>query len=133
MADDSFDSLRLSLMQDALPVGLAMVDRVRRGGARKMVEAFTDSSDPLQELRVEGEAAARSVRDRLDQVSPGLGNPVMAVNVAVDDVVVNSPDPQDQQILLEVLARIEGRLDALQLHLQTDVGDFSPTSGVEQS
>ena len=133
MPDDSFDSLRLSLMQDALPVGLAMVDRVRRGGARKMVEAFTDSSDPLQELRVEGEAAARSVRDRLDQVSPGLGNPVMAVNVAVDDVVVNSPDPQDQQILLEVLARIEGRLDALQLHLQKDVGEKSPTSGVEQS
>ena len=133
MADDSFDSLRLSLMQDALPVATAMVDRVRRGGARKMVEAFTGSSDPLQELRVEGEAAARSVRDRLDQVSPGLGNPVMAVNVAVDDVVVNSPDPQDQQILLEVLARIEGRLDALQLHLQTDVGEKSPTSGVEQS
>ena len=133
MADDSFDSLRLSLMQDALPVGLAMVDRVRRGGARKMVEAFTGSSDPLQELRVEGEAAARSVRDRLDQVSPGLGNPVMAVNVAVDDVVVNSPDPQDQQILLEVLARIEGRLDALQLHLQKDVGEKSPTSGLEQS
>ena len=133
MADDSFDSLRLSLMQDALPVGLAMVDRVRRGGARKMVEAFTGSSDPLQELRVEGEAAARSVRDRLDQVSPGLGNPVMAVNVAVDDVVVNSPDPQDQQILLEGLARIEGRLDALQLHLQKDVGEKSPTSGVEQS
>ena len=133
MADDSFDSLRLSLMQDALPVGLAMVDRVRRGGARKMVEAFTGSSDPLQELRVEGEAAARSVRDRLDQVSPGLGNPVMAVNVAVDDLVVNSPDPQDQQILLEVLARIEGRLDALQLHLQKDVGEKSPTSGVEQS
>ena len=133
MADDSFDSLRLSLMQDALPVGLAMVDRVRRGGARKMVEAFTGSSDPLQELRVEGEAAARSVRDRLDQVSPGLGNPVMAVNVAVDDVVVNSPDPQDQQILLEVLARIEGRLDALQLHLQKDVGEKSPKSGVEQS
>tara|TARA_B100000519_G_scaffold182863_1_gene176081 strand:- start:451 stop:852 length:402 start_codon:yes stop_codon:yes gene_type:complete len=133
MADDSFDSLRLSLMQDALPVGLAMVDRVRRGGARKMVEAFTGSSDPLQELRVEGEAAARSVRDRLDQVSPGLGNPVMAVNVAVDDVVVNSPDPQDQQILLEVLARIEGRLDALQLHLQKDVGEKSPTLGVEQS
>ena len=75
----------------------------------------------------------RSVRDRLDQVSPGLGNPVMAVNVAVDDVVVNSPDPQDQQILLEVLARIEGRLDALQLHLQKDVGEKSPTSGVEQS
>ena len=67
---------------------LAMVDRVRRGGARKMVEAFTGSSDPLQELRVEGEAAARSVRDRLDQVSPGLGNPVMAVNVAVDDALL---------------------------------------------
>ena len=133
MADDSFDSLRLSLMQDALPVGLAMVDRARRGGARKMLEAFTGSSDPLQELRVEGEAAARSVRDRLDQVSPGLGNPVMAVNVAVDDVVVNSPEAQDQQSLLEVLARIEGRLDALQLHLQKDVGETSPTSGVEQS
>ncbi|HGY5549486.1 MAG: hypothetical protein AB8A37_05030 [Prochlorococcus sp.] len=132
MADDSLDSLRLSLMQDVLPVGLAMVGRARRGGARKVVEAFTESSDPLEELRVEGEPAARSLRDRLDELSPGLGNPVMAVNVAVDDVVSNSKAPQEQQTLLEVLSRIEGRLDALKFHLQKDVGNVSPTSVAQQ-
>ncbi|HGY5533500.1 MAG TPA: hypothetical protein ACN46P_09165 [Prochlorococcus sp.] len=132
MADDSFDSLRLSLMQDVLPVGLAMVDRARRGGARKVAEVFTESADPLQELRVEGEPVARSVRDRLDKVSPGLGNPVMAVNVAVDDAVPNTQEPQDQQTLLEVLARIEGRVDALKFHLQNDIGDVSQTSVAEQ-
>ncbi|HJM80331.1 MAG TPA: hypothetical protein QF818_01405, partial [Prochlorococcaceae cyanobacterium Fu_MAG_72] len=62
----------------------------------------------------------------------GLGNPVMAVNVAVDDVVSNSKAPQEQQTLLEVLSRIEGRLDALKFHLQKDVGNVSPTSVAQQ-
>ncbi len=32
MAADPLDSLRLTLMQDMLPMGLAAVDRVRKGG-----------------------------------------------------------------------------------------------------
>ena len=142
MADDLFDSLRLSLMQEVLPVGLAVVERARQGGARKVAEAFTESADPLEGLRQEGEEAAQSVREKLDQVSPGLGNPVMSVKVDVDvddsvsvdpvpvDSVVdvdpldpgegdsmNPGEPRTEQELLVVLERIEARLDALQSHL----------------
>ncbi len=119
MADDSFDSLRFSLMQDVLPVGLAMVERARKGGASKVVEAFTHSKDPLNELRSEGEAAAKSVRDRLDQVSPGLGNPVMSVDVSVEqDEVFVDRDISDEESLQKVLQRIEARLSLLEDYLQ---------------
>lgn len=56
MADNQpFDSLRLALMQDVLPVGLALVERARAGGPAKVVESFTSGApDPLRELRDEG-------------------------------------------------------------------------------
>jgi hypothetical protein len=34
MAADPLDSLRLTLMQDVLPVGLAVAERARRGSPR---------------------------------------------------------------------------------------------------
>ena len=119
MAADSFnenplDQLRLSLMQDVLPVGLAVLERASAGGPGRVVEAFTTGSeDPLSDLREEGEPAARSVRDQLDSVSPGLGNPVMSVSVNVEE-----QDSQDQQsderlALMEALQRIDGRLEEL--------------------
>jgi len=80
MASDPLDALRLALMQDVLPMGLAAVDRVRRGGPRELWAAFegaAEGGDPLDRLRQEGEPAASRLREQLDQVSPGLGNPVM--------------------------------------------------------
>ena len=118
MADSQpFDSLRLALMQEVLPMGLAFVDRVRTDGPAKAVESVARGDDPLGDLRQQGEAAAREVRERLDQISPGLGNPVMSVQVEVDE-------PMDPQVRLEsdqgdssqlqvVLARIDGRLQRL--------------------
>ena len=47
-----------------------------------LVETFTSSTDPLQELRSEGEPYAKSVRERLDKMSPGLGNQVVSVKVS---------------------------------------------------
>ncbi len=125
MADNRpFEAFRLSVMQDVLPVGLAMVERVRQGGAAKVVEGLTSSSDPLADLREEGASAAKAVRERLDQVSPGLGNPVVQVDVEVDP----APEPvspplseartvDDGDPLPVVLARIESKLDQLQQHL----------------
>ncbi|MEB3168608.1 MAG: hypothetical protein VKK97_07715 [Synechococcaceae cyanobacterium] len=82
MATDPFDALRLTLMQDVLPVGLAVVDRARRGGAAEVMAAFDGSaSDPLGRLRQEGEPAASQLRDNLDRLQPGLGNPVVKVDV----------------------------------------------------
>ncbi|WP_320675898.1 hypothetical protein [Prochlorococcus sp. MIT 1300] len=119
MADESFDNIRLSFMQDVLPVGIAMFERARQGGAEKLVEAFTKSTAPLEELRLEGEPAARSLRDRLDQVAPGLGNPVMSVNVAVEneesvDELSSFVENQEEEELAFVLTRIEARLHELE-------------------
>ena len=114
-SDNPLDQLRLSLMQEILPVGLAVVERARQGGPSKVVEAFTTgSADPLDDLRQEGEPAARSVRDQLDAVSPGLGNPVMPVAVSVEE-------PEDErEELLVTLQRIDQRLATLKAQLQAD-------------
>ena len=53
-SDNPLDQLRLSLMQDVLPVGLAVLERARQGGPGKVVEAFTaGSEDPSADLRQE--------------------------------------------------------------------------------
>ena len=118
MADSQpLDSLRLALMQEVLPMGLAFVDRVRTDGPAKAVESVARGDDPLGDLREQGEAAAREVRERLDQISPGLGNPVMSVQVEVDEPVASqdslNSDHSDSSQLQDVLARIDGRLQRL--------------------
>ena len=116
MADSQpLDSLRLALMQEVLPMGLAFVDRVRTEGPAKAVESVARGDDPLGDLREQGEAAAREVRERLDQISPGLGNPVMSVQVQVDEPLQPEADVEqgDSLDLQEVLARIDGRLQRL--------------------
>lgn len=75
------NALRLKLMQEVLPVGLAVADRARKGGAKDVIAAFQGDADPIEQLRQEGEVAASQVRERLDRVSPGLGNPVVKVEV----------------------------------------------------
>ena len=115
-SDNPLDQLRLSLMQEVLPVGLAVLERARQGGTGKVVEAFTaGSDDPIADLRQEGEPVARDVRDQLDAVSPGLGNPVMPVSVSVyEPATVERDGPDD---LLPTLRRIEERLEELRRRL----------------
>jgi len=115
MATDPWDALRLTLMQDVLPVGLAVVERARKGGAQEVMAAFDGSSaDPLGQLRQEGEPTASQVRSNLDRLSPGLGNPVMQVEVR--DVPPEPPraDPATAGELTEALGRIAQRLEALE-------------------
>jgi hypothetical protein len=120
MAADPLDSLRLALMQDVLPLGLAVVERVRKGGPAEVLAAFDGTSaDPLGQLRQEGEPAASQVRENLDRFQPGLGNPVMKVEVrdvdAEDAPAPPSPaDPADPAELMAALGRIEERLALLQ-------------------
>ena len=127
MATDPLEALRLSLMQDVLPVGMAVVERARRGGPREVVEAFTEASDPLGRLRQEGEPAARELRDSLDRLQPGLGNPVMKVQVREMDAPLNTgvsepastaADPLAERLALqEALLRISNRLALLEQRL----------------
>ena len=117
-SDNPIDQLRLSLMQDVLPVGLAVLERARQGGPGKVVEVFTaGSEDPIADLRQEGEPVARDVREQLDAVSPGLGNPVMPVSVSVEDPVTVEESQDAPDDLLPTLRRIEERLAELRRRL----------------
>jgi hypothetical protein len=122
-SDNPLDQLRLSLMQDVLPVGLAVLERARQGGPGKVVEVFTaGSEDPIAELRQEGEPVARDVREQLDAVSPGLGNPVMPVSVSVDEPEMVDERQDDPDDLMPTLRRIEQRLEELRRRLQAQQG-----------
>ncbi len=91
------------------------------------------SADPLGTLRQEGEPAASQVRQGLDRVSPGLGNPVMKVDVHEMDQGMAHPeagdvpgaDPLDALALQQGLALIAGRLELLEQRL----GCVKPTDG----
>jgi hypothetical protein len=124
MATDPLESLRLTLMQEVLPVGMAVVERARRGGPREVAEAFTAADDPLGRLRQEGDAAARELRDSLDRLQPGLGNPVMKVQVrdiptpAPESAGGGGPDPgAESRELQRALVRIADRLALLEQRL----------------
>ncbi|MCB4421515.1 hypothetical protein FZZ91_01510 [Synechococcus sp. HB1133] len=122
-SENPLDQLRLSLMQDVLPVGLAVLERARQGGPGKVVEVFTaGSEDPIAELRQEGEPVARDVREQLDAVSPGLGNPVMAVSVSVDEPETVDERQDDPDDLMPTLRRIEERLEELRRRLPAEQG-----------
>jgi hypothetical protein len=117
-SDNPMDQLRLSLMQDVLPVGLAVFERVRQGGAGRVAEVFTGgSTDPIADLREEGEPVARDVRQQLDSVSPGLGNPVMPVSVSVEEPTTAADERDDLNLALQ---RIEDRLESLRRLLPAD-------------
>ena len=122
-SENPLDQLRLSLMQDVLPVGLAVLERARQGGPGKVVEVFTaGSEDPIAELRQEGEPVARDVREQLDAVSPGLGNPVMPVSVSVDEPETVDERQDDPDDLMPTLRRIEQRLEELRRRLPAQQG-----------
>ena len=123
ISENPLDQLRLSLMQDVLPVGLAVLERARQGGPSKVVEVFTaGSEDPIAELRQEGEPVARDVREQLDAVSPGLGNPVMPVSVSVDEPKTVDERQDDSDDLMPTLRRIEERLEELRRRLPAQQG-----------
>ncbi len=135
MAADPLDALRLTLMQDVLPVGLAVVERVRKGGPREVMAAFDGSSpDPLGTLREEGEPAATQVRAGLDNLQPGLGNPVVKVEVrdvpfqtAHPAAQPSSPPQEDSAELQAALVRIGSRLAELERRLA--VAPPAPATG----
>jgi len=122
MAADPLDSFRLKLMQELLPVGLAVADRARKGGAKDVMAAFqAGDKDPLEQLRQEGEGAASQVRQSLDRLRPGLGNPVMKVEVRdVPDGPEQPLSPDDSAALQEGLGRIAERLKLLEQRLGAD-------------
>ncbi len=114
MAGEKREQIRFIFMQDVLPVGLALADRVREGGFRRVFQVFNDSNTPLEELSKEGEIAAQQIRDQLDEVSPGLGNPVMEVTVDIEEPEQNLEDPEQKEVLLKLLKGINSKMNSLE-------------------
>ncbi|MEB3275357.1 MAG: hypothetical protein VKM92_00165 [Cyanobacteriota bacterium] len=140
MAANPLEKLRLTLMQDVLPVGVAVAERARKGGIKDVMAAFARPAagpDPLTRLRREGEPLASQLREGLDRLSPGLGNPVMKVDVRVEPEATgvdagtsqgasqgvspgasqSGPLPDDQALVAR-LAALEQRLQQLEVLLQ---------------
>ncbi|TGG78882.1 MAG: hypothetical protein ERJ67_01420 [Aphanocapsa feldmannii 277cV] len=122
MTRNPLQDLRLSLMNDVLPIGFGLVDRFRRGNGRSAVEDLAKGQAGVQDLGRDGEDAARRMRDLLDRMSPGLGNPV--VEVAVEElqdtpgeVAATPQEAGDLELLRHRLLAMRGRLRRLEVQL----------------
>ena len=111
MAKDQLKDFHLFAMESVLPFGMGIIHNARTGGLKKIMNVFK-SKDPLSELQVNGESSAKKVRDKLDELIPGLGHPVIAVDVTVEE---NYPDGKitDRNSLISALNRIDNRLENL--------------------
>ena len=118
MAKDQLRDLHLFAMESALPFGMGIVNNAKNGGLQKIMDVLK-SKDPFLEFQVDGKTSAKTVRDKIDQLIPGLGYPVVSVDVTVEE---NSPDYEsnDQDSLVSTLNRIDNELDQLRHFLSDD-------------
>ena len=118
MASDKFKNLHLSIMQSILPVGMGVLNNAKSGGLKKVIDVF-NSKDPVSELQVDGETAAKIMRDKIDEWIPGLGNPVVSVDVTVEE---NSTDNEidEEDPLYVTLIRIDKQLTELSQYINSN-------------
>ncbi|WP_269611892.1 hypothetical protein [Prochlorococcus marinus] len=118
MAKDQLRDFHLFAMESALPFGLGIINNAKSGGFQKIMDVFK-TKDPFSEFQVDGETSAKTVRDKIDQLIPGLGYPVVSVDVTVEE---NYPDYEsnDQDSLVLTLNRIDSELDQLRSFLNDD-------------
>ena len=118
MAKDQLRDFHLFAMESALPFGMGIVNNAKNGGFQKIMDVLK-SKDPFLEFQVDGKTSAKTVRDKIDQLIPGLGYPVVSVDVTVEE---NSPDYEsnDQDSLVSTLNRIDNELDLLRHYISND-------------
>ena len=115
MAKDQISDLHLFAMESALPFGMGIINNAKTGGFQKIIDVLK-SKDPYSEFQVDGKTSAKIVRDKIDKLIPGLGYPVVSVDVTVEE---NYPDYEsnDQDSLVSTLNRIDSELDKLRHYL----------------
>ena len=118
MAKDQLRDLHLFAIESALPVGMGVMKNAKNGGLKKIINVFK-SKDPFSEFQVDGENSAKKVRDKIDQLIPGLGYPVISVDITVEE---NYPDDEknDKESLISTLNRIDNNLDRLRYCIEDD-------------
>ena len=115
MVKDHVRDLHLFVLESALPFGMGVINKARTGGLKNMMNVIK-SKDSFSEFHVDGETSAKIVRDKIDQIFPGLGHPVVSVDVTVEE---NYPDYEinDRDSLVATLNRIDSQLDQLRHYL----------------
>ncbi len=118
MAKDQLQDLHLFVMESALPFGMGIINNAKTGGLQKIMDVFK-SEDPVSEFQVDGETSAKTVRDKIDQLIPGLGHPVVSVDVTVEE---KNPDYdiKDADSLASTLKRIDAQLSQLRRYIGND-------------
>ncbi|WP_143324620.1 hypothetical protein [Candidatus Synechococcus spongiarum] len=120
MANDPLQSLRLQMLNDVLPVGLGAVARLRSARTKDLLNDLLSGQDGVANLRQDGEDDARQLRDLLDQLAPGLGNPVVEVDVEVQSQPADPSGQEDDiQELQERLVLMAERVAQLKAALPT--------------
>ena len=118
MAQDQLRDFHLFAMESALPFGMGIIENTKSGKFQKIIDVLK-SKDPFSELQVDGETSAKKVRDKIDKFVPGLGYPVVSVDVTVEENYSNS-EVNDQDSLVSTLNRIDMNLDQLRHYLGND-------------
>ena len=115
MAKDQIRDLHLFAMESALPFGMGIINNAKTGGFQKIIDVLK-SKDPYSEFQVDGKTSAKTVRDKIDKLIPGLGYPDVSVDVTAEE---NYPDYEsyDQDSLVSTLNRIDSELDKLRHYL----------------
>ena len=118
MAKDQVRDFHLFAMESALPFGMGIINNAKNGGLKKIMDVLK-SQDPFSEFQVDGQTSAKTVRDKIDELIPGLGYPVVSVDVTVEE---NYPDYErnDQDSLVSTLNRIDTELDQLRRLISND-------------
>ncbi len=118
MAKDQLRDLHVFAMESFLPFGMGIINYAKSGGFQKIMDVF-QSEDPFSEFQVDGETSARRVRDKIDQLIPGLGHPVVSVDVAVEDNYSHY-ESNNRDSLVATLNRVEIQLDKLRHYFKND-------------
>ena len=118
MAKDQIRDLHLFAMESALPFGMGIINNAKTGGFQKIIDVLK-SKDPYSEFQADGKTSAKTVRDKIDQLIPGLGHPVVSVDVTVEE---KNPDydTNDADSLASTLKRIDDQLSQLRRYIGND-------------
>ena len=122
MAKDQLRDFHIFAMDSALPFGMGIINNAKTGGFKKIMNVLK-SQDPFSEFQIAGKNSAKTVRDKIDQLVPGLGHPVVSVDVSVEK---NSSEYEInyKKDLLSTLERIDTRLDKLRHFFNNDLKDI---------
>jgi len=119
MAQDRIRDLHLFAMDSFLPLGMGVIHNAKTGGLKKVINVI-QSNDPFLQFQIDGETSAKIVRDKIDQFFPGLGHPVVSVDVTIKE---NHSDFEinEYNSLVSTLQRIDSQLDKLRYFLENDI------------